>query len=84
MKKWELMFTEHLQNRLNEELHSLEQFIEGANAGMSAEVADGDYESLVAVMKWLMAIRERAKRVDTLFEPLQETVELLRKHDIKV
>ena len=42
---------------------------------------EGDYEGLVAVMGNLFAVRERQASTDEMFEPLKQTIELLKTYD---
>ena len=45
---------------------------------MNSPVEEGDYEGLVSVMAKLLAVREKQNAADAMFEPLMETVELLK------
>ncbi|MEQ2181342.1 hypothetical protein GOODEAATRI_010570, partial [Goodea atripinnis] len=46
--------------------------------GLSQRVQEGDYSSLVEVMGHLLAVKERQTSTDTMFEPLQQTIALLK------
>ena len=61
-------------------LSDLAEFIKVASAGLSVEVEEGDYDGLVDVMKHLIAVRERQPTTDGVFEPLKQTIELLRSY----
>ena len=56
------------------------EFIKVASAGLSVEVEEGDYDGLVDVMKYLIAVRERQPTTNGMFEPLKQTIELLRSY----
>lgn len=45
---------------------------------MSPQVQEGDYTGLVEVMGHLLAVKERQTSTDTMFEPLQQTIALLK------
>ena len=42
------------------------------------EVQEGDYDTLVGVMHHLLAVRDRLPSTDGMFEPLNQTIELLK------
>ena len=44
------------------------------------EVQEGDYDGLVGVMKHLIAVKDRQPTTDGMFEPLKQTIELLRSY----
>ena len=45
---------------------------------MSGTVEEGDYQGLVDVMARLMAVKDKQAMADTMFEPLTQTIELLK------
>ena len=42
---------------------------------------EGDYDGLVGVMIHLLAVRDRQPNTDGMFEPLKQTIELLKTYD---
>lgn len=52
-----------------------------ADEGLSQQVQPGDYVGLVSVMGFLMQVKERQPITDEMFQPLQETIELLKFYD---
>lgn len=62
-------------------LTDLEEFIKTADEGLSKKVEKGDYDGLVEIMGHLMAIKERQRVTDAMFEPLKQTVELLKAYE---
>lgn len=52
-----------------------------AEAGLSQTVEEGNYTSLVEVMGHLLAVKERQNSTDTMFEPLQHTISLLKVYE---
>lgn len=52
-----------------------------AEAGLSQTVEEGNYTSLVEVMGHLLAVKERHNSTDTMFEPLQHTISLLKVYE---
>ncbi|GAB6022905.1 Dynein heavy chain 9, axonemal [Chamberlinius hualienensis] len=62
-------------------LQELEGFIAKAENGFSSPVKEGDHESLVIVMRHLIAIKERQEGADAMFQHLNDTVDLLRNYD---
>lgn len=62
-------------------LSDLEKFISVAEAGLSRQVEEGDYGGLVEVMGHLLAVKERQHTTDAMFEPLQQTIALLKVYE---
>lgn len=52
--------------------------MKAARAGLKTPVREGDYDGLVEVMGHLMKVKERQVATDNMFEPLKQTIELLR------
>lgn len=42
------------------------------------DVPEGDYDTLVGVMHHLLAVKDRQPTTDGMFEPLNQTIELLK------
>lgn len=49
-----------------------------ANAGLTKPLKEGDYNGLVEVMGHLMRVKDRQTATDHMFEPLKQTIELLK------
>lgn len=49
-----------------------------SRAGLKKPLKEGDYDGLVEVMGYLMKVKERQAATDGMFEPLKQTIELLR------
>lgn len=47
-------------------------------SGLKKPLKEGDYDGLVEVMGHLMKVKERQVATDSMFEPLKQTIELLR------
>lgn len=52
--------------------------------GLLQAVPEGDYEALVAIMGYLMNVKERSLTTDDMFQPLTETIELLKFYDMDI
>lgn len=59
-------------------LNDLAEFIKVTSGGLSVDVPEGDYDTLVGVMHHLLAVKDRQPTTDGMFEPLNETIELLK------
>ncbi|NXF83974.1 DYH9 protein, partial [Sclerurus mexicanus] len=81
IKRWSLMFKQHLLDHVTHSLADLEEFIQTAQMGLSRKVEKGDFDGLVEVMGHLLAVKEQHSATDAMFEPLKETVELLRAYE---
>ncbi|KAF4519850.1 hypothetical protein B566_EDAN005192, partial [Ephemera danica] len=81
IRKWGNMFKQHLADRVTTSLSDLAEFIHEADEGLLRPLADGDYDGLVRLMGYLMNVKERQAATDDMFEPLQDTIELLKFYD---
>ena len=62
-------------------LSDLEKFISEAETGLAQRLEAGDYSGLLGVMGHLLAVKERQNNTDTMFEPLQQTITLLKVYE---
>ncbi|XP_073516352.1 dynein axonemal heavy chain 9 isoform X1 [Phyllobates terribilis] len=81
IKRWSLMFKQHLIDHVTYSLADLEEFIKVAERGLGKQLKEGDYQGLVEIMGQLMAVKERQSSADELFEPLKQTIELLKVYE---
>ncbi|XP_034845512.1 dynein heavy chain 9, axonemal [Mirounga leonina] len=81
IKRWSLTFKQHLVDYVTNSLADLEVFIKNSESGMLKKVEKGDSEGLVEVMGHLMALKERQSSTDEMFEPLKQTIELLKTYE---
>ena len=51
-----------------------------ARMGLTKPFKEGDYDGLVEVMGHLMKVKERQTATDNMFEPLKQTIELLKSY----
>lgn len=82
--KWGNMFKVHLVTTVTSNLMDLSNFIRKADEGLLQSVKEGDYEGLVSIMAYLMQVKERAVKTDEMFEPMQETIQLLKYYDMDI
>lgn len=47
-------------------------------------VVEGDYEVLVSVMGYLYKVKERQATTDEMFQPLTDTIQLLKYYDMEL
>ena len=108
VKRWSLMFKQHLIDHVTNSLSDLELFVkvrccihiilslsltlslslslplplpQETKTGLSVMVEEGDYDGLVSIMLHLIKLKERQLTTDGMFEPLKQTIELLRTYD---
>uniref|UniRef100_A0A8C3V2Y5 Dynein axonemal heavy chain 17 n=1 Tax=Catharus ustulatus TaxID=91951 RepID=A0A8C3V2Y5_CATUS len=81
IKRWSLMFKQHLLDHVTHSLADLDEFIQTTEKGLSRKVEKGDSGGLVEVMGHLLAVKERHSATDAMFEPLKETIELLKAYE---
>ncbi|XP_035888861.1 dynein heavy chain 9, axonemal isoform X3 [Phyllostomus discolor] len=78
IKRWSLLFKQHLVDYVTNSLADLELFIKNSESGLLKKVEKGDFKGLVEIMEHLMALKERQSSTDEMFEPLKQTIELLK------
>ncbi|XP_023385619.1 dynein heavy chain 9, axonemal [Pteropus vampyrus] len=78
IKRWSLMFKQHLIDYVTNSLADLEVFIKNSESSLLKRVEKGDFEGLVEIMRHLIALKERQSSTDEMFEPLKQTIELLK------
>jgi len=58
----------------------LDNFIQTADTGLNQPIKEGDYTGLVKVMGHVMAVKDRTTATDEMFDPLKDTIELLKSY----
>uniref|UniRef100_A0A8C5XER9 Dynein axonemal heavy chain 9 n=1 Tax=Microcebus murinus TaxID=30608 RepID=A0A8C5XER9_MICMU len=81
IKRWSLTFKQHLVDHVTNSLADLEEFIKNSENGLLKKVEKGDFKGLVEIMGHLMAVKERQSGTDEMFEPLKQTIELLKTYE---
>ena len=56
IKRWSYAFKKHLMDHVVQSLSDLNDFIDKADEGLMAQVAEGDYDGLIQVMEYLQVI----------------------------
>src|SRR6218665_2534921 len=62
-------------------LKDLSSFIKEADAGLTKPVKEGDIKGLKVVMDYVKRVHQRQSDTDTMFEPLKQTIELLKTYN---
>ncbi|XP_003791133.1 dynein heavy chain 9, axonemal [Otolemur garnettii] len=81
IKRWSLTFKQHLVDHVANSLADLEGFIKTSGSGLLKKVKKGDFQGLVEMRGHLMAVKERQSSTDEMFEPLKQTIELLKTYE---
>ncbi|XP_049632688.1 dynein axonemal heavy chain 9 [Suncus etruscus] len=81
IKKWSLMFKQHLVDHVTNSLSDLEECIRSSECGLLKKVEKGDFKGLVEIMGHLMSLKERQTSTDEMFEPLKQTIDLLMTYE---
>ncbi|XP_057895061.1 dynein axonemal heavy chain 17 [Melospiza georgiana] len=84
IKGHSMVLRRFLAHHVTSSLEELQNFIKESTAGLSKPLEEGDYEGLVEVMAHLAKVRERQEATDMMFEPLKETVALLKTYGDKM
>ncbi|KAI8900476.1 dynein heavy chain and region D6 of dynein motor-domain-containing protein [Globomyces pollinis-pini] len=83
VKKWSFTLTKYLYDDTINTLNELNTFTKENKKGLAAKIEDGDYDGLITAMGLLHAIKHRQNGIDTMFEPLRKTVNLLRQFGVE-
>ena len=78
--RWVTTFTHFLYHDVTKKLHSLEALMAEVNEGLTTEVVAGDSATLKRVLGYIHSIRSQEKSTTRLFQPLRDTVSLLKKY----
>lgn len=78
-----LLYNYALCAQINFSLQELNDFIDQAEKGLLQPVLEGDYDGLLKVMGYLFHVKERAPTTDDMFEPIKETILLLKTYDVE-
>lgn len=62
-------------------LADLDVFIKNSEGSLLKKVEKGDSNGLVEIMQHLLALKERQSSTDEMFEPLKQTIELLKTYE---
>jgi dynein heavy chain len=62
-------------------LKELGEFIKVTDKGLTKPVEEGQFEELVECMGHLIAVKDRQANTDDMFDPLKQTIELLKTYD---
>ncbi|XP_021069297.1 dynein heavy chain 17, axonemal isoform X2 [Mus pahari] len=80
IKRWSFLFKRYLNNHVINSLADLESFMNITRTALKKPLKEGDYDGLVEVMGHLMKVKERQVATDSMFEPLKQTIELLKSY----
>jgi len=81
VKKWSLMFKQHIVTTIENDLAGLDTFIAETNKGLSTKIDEGDYDGLVTLMEHLLQVRDREVLTDNMFGPIKEYIDLLKSYN---
>ena len=84
IKRWSWIFKKHLLDTVVDSLEEMSNFIKFADKELGSEVAEGDYENLIRVMRVLLSVREKQSSYDQIFEPLQQKINLLKEFEVEI
>uniref|UniRef100_A0A8C9NDF6 Dynein axonemal heavy chain 17 n=1 Tax=Serinus canaria TaxID=9135 RepID=A0A8C9NDF6_SERCA len=84
IKGHSMVLRQYLAQHVTSSLEELQNFIKESTAGLSKPLEEGDYDGLVEMMGHLARVRERQEATDMMFEPLKETVALLKTYGDKM
>ena len=84
VSKWSYRYTSYLSDDLTSRISDLMAFVNEAKVTLVKEVEGGDLDGLIEVMGCIRDVRTRTESTDAMFEPLRNSVALLKKWNIPV
>lgn len=78
--RWIHTYTSFLYNDVTRKLNQLESMMNDVSAGLQQEVVAGDSDALKKVLGFIHQVRSSEKSVKMMFQPLRDTVSLLKKY----
>lgn len=79
IRQWIKLFIGYLKNHVIESLQELEDFIERSKLILNQEIEKHEFDKLVEILSILSQVEQRTLETDSMFEPLKNEVELLKK-----
>lgn len=80
--KWSNLFKQYLLDQVVNRLQELEDFIIEGTHVLQFEVTKEDFDTLLSVMSILSKIKDRSMETDSMFDPLKDTVDLLKQYNV--
>lgn len=84
VQKWSYRYTSYLSDDLTNRISDLMNFVTEAKVTLVQDVEEGDLNKLIEVMGCIRDVRTRTETTDAMFEPLRNSVALLKKWNIPV
>eukprot|EP00755_Sulcionema_specki_P032815 Sspe_Gene.20010::Locus_7312_Transcript_1_1_Confidence_1.000_Length_13148::g.20010::m.20010/K10408/DNAH; dynein heavy chain, axonemal len=81
-REWRNRFLEYLRDRVARRLRRFELFVQ--DIGKGVEGCEHGYEDLTRVMEHLARFQSTCDAIDRMFDPLKETVNLLKKFEMSL
>ncbi|KAL1129229.1 hypothetical protein AAG570_013758 [Ranatra chinensis] len=75
--RWGNLYKQYLIDDIIFKLEDLDRFIAEATIGLNQPLVKGDYDGLVAIMGYLLKVKDRANDADVMFEPIKEVMDLI-------
>jgi dynein heavy chain, axonemal len=82
--KWLYMHTQYLQDYVFHSLDDIFRFVQEANKGLDVTVEAGNRESLMCVLSYINKVKKRMPEIESLFEPMNKIVNLLKSNGITI
>ncbi|CUG51588.1 dynein heavy chain, putative [Bodo saltans] len=78
--QWQQGYLGHITHRMKKDLTELYRFVKDADAALDTEVAEGDQEALMNIMKWMRSCKVKNDEVAAMLPPFQEALAMLKHH----
>jgi len=82
VSKWAYAHTNYLEKYIVKEIDDLLEFVARVNEGLSVEVEENDAAQLIAAMTHVRNVRVNQEKTDRMFDPLRNTISLLKRYNI--
>lgn len=84
--KWINTFTRHILENILSTLTNIHDFMDGVGTGLDKEVLEGaaNNKALLSVMAVIRDVRRKRDYFEEIYEPQNESIQLLRKYNVEV
>ncbi|XP_053593671.1 dynein beta chain, ciliary [Microplitis demolitor] len=80
--KWSNILKTHLVDHVDSSLKELSEFLQKATSRFNQPILEDDYEGLLKTMYYLKEVRDKQYKIDGMFDPIKETINLLEQYQV--
>ncbi|XP_074102149.1 dynein beta chain, ciliary [Cotesia typhae] len=81
--KWANTLKTYLVDSVDSSLKELSEFLQEATERFNQPILEEDYEGLLKTMYYLKEVRDKQYKIDGMFDPIKETINLLEQYQVE-